>query len=112
MAFHTCNVNVRPISRGMLVRVQEARFLEFVHRSLGDFRVEDVARCEVVAAFDDFVAANLDERNGFGVAGLEPDACSCGNVEPEAVGSDAVKLQLGVRFYEVVMGPDLFAWLG
>jgi hypothetical protein len=28
------------------------------------------------------------------------------------VGSDAVKLQLGVRFYEVVMGPDLFAWLG
>jgi hypothetical protein len=95
----------------MLVRVQEPSLLEIVRRSLGGSHVEYIARRNIVAALDDLVAANLDECDGFGVAGLKTDAGSCRNVEPEAMGSDAIKLQLGISFYEVVMGTNLLAWL-
>jgi hypothetical protein len=92
MALHTGNFNMCPVSRGMLVHVQEPSLLDVVRSALGGFHVKDIARCDIVAAFDDLVAANLHECDGFGVAGLETDAGPCGNVESEAVGSDTVKL--------------------
>ena len=87
--------------------MQEAASLQTLHQALRNRQVLDVARCQVVAALDDLVAINLDERDRLGVTGLKSDGGSGGNVKTETVGPDAVELQLGVCLDEVVVRADL-----
>ena len=60
----------------------------------------------------DLLAADFDERDGFGVAGLEADRSAGGDVETETVGLCAVEGEEGVGFDEVVVGADLMGWRG
>lgn len=101
-AFHAKDINVRRVAPGLLGSVGEAGGDE-----AGENVVEapglDGARRETVAAADDARAANLYQRHRLGVAGLEAHRCAGGDVEPEAVGARAIKLELWVRLDEVVM---------
>lgn len=67
----------------------------------------DNATREIITALDNFVAGNLDERDGLCVAGLKTHRRASGNVEAEAIGGDAVKRKLRVGLDEVVVAADL-----
>lgn len=84
----------------------EPRFLQLLNNAI-DLRGIDGSVSKTVAAADNVVARDLDERDGLGVTGLEADGCAGGDVETEAVGAGAVEGEEGVGFDEVVVGADL-----
>lgn len=104
-ALHLEHVDVGEVASG-LRRMRKAGPLEVRNDLLGA-PVLDAARGQVVAAADDLVAANLDERDRLGIARLEADRGAGGDVEAEAVRAGAVKLELRVRLDEVVVRADL-----
>jgi len=57
----------------------------------------------IVAALDDLFAANLNKRDGLGVARLETDGCSCWNVKTVTMRSNTIKFKLRVCFNEMIM---------
>ena len=72
--------------------------LAFVaHRAVG----------QIVAAADHAIAGDVDQRDGLGVARLEPHRGAGRNVQPLAVGLGAVEFQLAVGFDEMIMAADL-----
>lgn len=96
---------------GRLWGVSEARLLELRNNLVraGDIHL---ARSDVVPATDDLLPADLNERHGLRVAGLETDGCAGCDVEAVAVRLDAVELELRVRLDEVIMRTDLLASAG
>jgi hypothetical protein len=86
--------------------VRETSFLQFLDNPI-DLGGINGSSSKAVAAVDDLVAGDFDERDGFGVAGLEADGGAGGDVQAEAVGFCAVEGEEGVRFDEVVVGADL-----
>lgn len=61
----------------------------------------------IVAALDDLFAADLNECDSLGVAGLETNGGSCWNVKTVTMGSNTIKFKLRICFDEVVMRADL-----
>jgi hypothetical protein len=86
--------------------VGEPRFLQLLDDVVGLTDVHD-AISKIIAAADGFVAGDLDECDGLGVAGLEADRCAGRNIEAEAVGAGTVEGEEGVGFDEVVVRSNL-----
>ena len=89
--------------------MRKPRFLQFLDDPIDLARI-DGSIGERVAATDDFMAANLDEGDGFGVAGFKADGSAGGDIETEAVGLCSVEGEEGVRFNEVIVGANLVEW--
>lgn len=60
--------------------VKEATFLQFLDDTLGGGCVFDEASSQAVAAFDDPLAADLDEIDSLCITRLEADRSSCWDV--------------------------------
>lgn len=87
--------------------MRKAGLLQSFDDALRDRHISNVAASDVVAAFDDLVAGNLDESDCLGVSRLESNRSPCWDIETVAMRADAIKIQLGVSFDEVVVGADL-----
>ncbi len=86
--------------------MREPRLLQSRDDLVGAAQIHRPGR-EVVAAADGAAAADLHERHGLGVAGLEAHRRAGGDVEAAAVRQLAVERELGVRLNEVVVAADL-----
>ena len=64
-----------------------------------------------VAAADDLVSADFHQRDGLGVAGLEPDGRARSNIQTVAVRFGAVKMELRVCLDEMIVRPNLVCYL-
>lgn len=69
----------------------------------------NLARSNGVAALDNAIACNLDQRDRLGVTGFESYRSPRGDIEPVSVGPQTVKMKLRVGLDEVIVGSDLFA---
>jgi hypothetical protein len=66
---------------------------------------------ELVSASDDLVSGDSAEGDGLGVAWLESDRCTCGDVESLSVSLGAIEAQTRVGFDEVIVGSDLYPFV-
>jgi hypothetical protein len=87
--------------------VQEATLMQFFNDALQNGSLTNVTSRDIVATLDDLFAANLNKRDGLGVAGLETDGCSCRNVETVTVGLNTIEFKLRVGFNEMIMRANL-----
>jgi hypothetical protein len=60
-----------------------------------------------ISALHVAMARNLDERNRAGLARLEADGRTCGNVEPAAIRGRAIEVERAIRLGEVIVTPHL-----
>ena len=72
-----------------------------------DTRKIHLASSNVIPTTDDFISANLNKCNSLGISRLETDRSSCGDVKAVSICFDAVKLELGIRLDEVIVGTNL-----
>lgn len=66
-----------------------------------------LARSKKVATADDFVPADLDQRNCFGITRLKSDGSASGDIQTISIRLFAIKMELWISLNKMVMRSNL-----
>lgn len=86
--------------------MRKARRLQLPNDLLSPTHIHHSIR-QPVSTANHTVSTDLNQRHGLGITGFESNRRSRGNIQSEAVGLDAIEMQLGIRLDEMIMGSDL-----